>query len=606
MNPGNQMKIMIHQDLENKEFEAILEDARNELLKAITLNLDTIDPKLPTTIIQERINSIFSILSSSIVNLSDVSADIHDYRSRLRSLVVLHDSMQPNMFSKLAKTGLFNNTREQIKGMLNGVHHNIRETIDPFINNYLAAQRDLLASYIAMHNALELSERMQEMRHKYPDAQLEIIILKRHEVCSDLHKGYGFNPDTGLDALHFSHGQSEFELSTSKSVQNQQLQIMKKLGYIDRVEMIVSPVKRAYETALFATFSPEFVDKVTVDNYFAEEQMNTTLISSGRAYRLPSDVANDFVARGYRDVRHGKDFIIHGENKMSFLARRNEAVRRLLFSEIQKKSGVPMKIVVGHGGMNHGIMVYLKESIKNNNIPPSPKKLDFGGQYSLIIAKDKDGHILALDDVGKMNRYGFIEQKSREQIADTSIKEYIEYLEKSIQNATSMEQKAMFLFRRCMIEPDLNSLIQLINKAENLSLMLDMLPLFQCESTEDVERADCMLDILIEAHYKQVEKRIQEQKKSFTFWITSSISNYASGKFPETQIKILDQLRLIRAKKPEDILQALEDIMNQSEKECKEGKVTNLCRAKITLEQRKKDLNPMRPETDASESLSLI
>lgn len=605
MNPGNQMKIMIHQDLENQEYETILENARNELLKAITLNLDTIDPKLPTTIIQERINSIFSILSSPIANVSDVRAEIHDYRIRLRSLVVLYDSIQPNMFSKLAKTRLFSNPREQIKGMLNGAHHNIRETIDPFINNYLAAQRDLLASYIATHNALEQAERMREMSHKYPGAQLEMIILKRHEVCSDLHKGYGFNPDTGLDALHFPHGQSEFELSTSKSVQNQQLQIMKKLGHIDRVEMVVSPVKRAYETALFATFSLELVDNVTVDNYFAEEQMNTTLISSGRAYRLPSDVANDFVARGYRDVRHGKDFIIHGENKMSFLARRNEAVRRLLFSETRKQSGTQMKIIIGHGGMNHGIMVYLKESIKNNNIPPILKKLDFGGHYSLIVAKDKDGHILALDDVGKVNRYGFIEQKSREQIADTSIKEYIDYLDKSIENATSMEQKALFLFRRCMIEPNLNNLIHLINIAENLSLMLDMLPLFQCEATEDIERANCMLDILIEAQYKQVEKRIQEQKESFTFWITSGITNYASGKFPEAQIKILDQLRLLRAQKPEDILQVLEDIMNQSEKECKEGKVTNLCRAKVNLEQRRKEFNPTRPETDASGSLSL-
>lgn len=409
----------IQQDLKQKNYtddkvlHDALESAQIKLIEVLRSNLKTILGKRFETASQEKINGILSILEKSVKNLPALSDDnITEFRERLKSLVTLYDSMQPRMLSKIAKIGLFYNPREKIKAVLNRTGVNFRTTIDPHINHYLETQRDVIANYIAVYNAFEQINRITKIQKEYTNAQLELLVLKRHEVCSDLHKGLGFNPDTGLDALHFPNKQSVFALTAVKSVQNQQLLIMRKLGFIDRVEMIVSPVTRAYETALHATFSPAVVDCITVDNHFSEKQMNTTLISSGRAYRYASDVVNDFIKAGYTNVCAKENFFIEGENKTAFHQRLDKAYQRMLFieSNSEEQNKVTMKVIVGHGRMNNKLMAHLKKKIQNNNIPDTLRKLDFGAQYNLILVKDKEQDIIALDDGGKMDRYGMIEE----------------------------------------------------------------------------------------------------------------------------------------------------------------------------------------------------
>lgn len=588
MQPNDEVQDLIEQDLAQKnysgdiELQKALKTAHLGLVNALRSNLESHKPELSETVIQERIESILSLLEGPIKNLPTLTdKNVDEFRERLRALVELHHSMQPKMISKAAKIGLFSNPREQMKAMLNTVGINLRETIDPYIEDYLTAQRDVLANHVAVHNALEQADRINQLRSKYPDGQVEIIILKRHEVCSDLHKGLGFNPDTGLDALHFQKGQSAFELTTSKSVQNQQLLIMRKLGLIDRVEMTVSPVTRAYETALHATFSPDLVDSVTVDNHFAEAQMNTVMVSSGRAYRFASDVAKDFIQAGYKDVRAQEDFLIPGENKISFFQRRNEACKRMLFHH--ETEGVTMKIIVGHGGMNNGLIDRLKTTIKDNNIPNARRKLDFGGQYNLIIVRDENQRIITLDDGGKTNRYGLMDKTLLVPVGDLSVEQYLDDLDISIEKEKSEDRKAMLLFRRCMVEPKPKKLPGIIN--ENIELMLDKLPLFAYETLDEIERVELILHLLLETQYDQLEKRINKENTSLGSWISSAVTNYASGKYPDEQRKVLDKLRAVdNNEKPEVVILKLEAIVKEAEITCKEGKVTNLCRAKLNLE----------------------
>ena len=603
MHPNNEIQLLIEQDLEQKNYTTepleVLKNAHIELVKALRANLETqANPQLSETVMQERIEAILSILEEPIKELPALNNDNADeFRERLKALVKLHDLMQPKILSKTAKIGLSSNPREQIKAMLNTIGIDFRATIDPYINNYLIAQRDILANHIALHNVLEQADRIKQLRSKYPDAHLEIIILKRHEVCSDLHKGFGFNPDTGLDALHFQKGQSAFELTTSKSVQNQQLFLMRKFGLIDRVEMTVSPVTRAYETALHATFSPDLVDSVTVDNHFAEAQMNTVMVSSGRAYRFASDVAKDFVQAGYKNVSAQEDFLIPGEDKISFYKRRNEACRRILSHH--ETEGVTMKIIVGHGGMNNGLIDRLKHSIKDNNIPNARRTLDFGGQYNLIIVRDNNQRIIALDDGGKTNRYGLVDKSLLMPIGDLSVEQYLADLDLSIEKEESTDRKAMLLFQRCMVEPEPQNLPAIINK--NLDLMLDKLPLFTFATFEEIERVDLIFNLLLDAQYSGLEQRINEENTSYRTWISSGISNYVSGKYPDTQRKVLDKLRAIdKDEKPEVVLQQLHAIVKESETTCKEGKVTNLCRAKLALEQWRSQLTEPLYEADDS------
>ena len=113
----------------------------------------------------------------------------------------LQYSIQPSVFGKFAKTGYTYSPREHIKTMLN-LNQNIRSTIDPLIQLYLEAQCEFMANYVAYFNATQQIERINAMRSKFPNEKIEVLLLKRHEVCSNFNKGFGFNPDTGLDALH--------------------------------------------------------------------------------------------------------------------------------------------------------------------------------------------------------------------------------------------------------------------------------------------------------------------------------------------------------------------------------------------------------------------
>lgn len=560
--------------------ESALEKALYELKLALNSNLKTFsNPGLSEAEIQERMTSILSMLTSPTQDLPKLDfTNVSEFIKRLELLVELHNSLQPHLVNKIVKIGV----REKIKALLNIEHIDFRQTIEPYINFFLNAQRDFLAYYVALNNAQMQIQRIDAIKQQHPLAQIEIICLKRHEVCSDFHKGFGFNPDTGLDALHFIGLQSLFELTISKSIQNQQLQLLKIQDYIHQVDLTVSPVTRACETALHATFDPENVDSITIDNHFSEEQMNTTLIASGRASRLASDIIREFHRFGYKNVLAKENFLIEGETKVSFTKRRNEAYKRMLSSVTDNKGLVIMKVIVGHGAMNNSLLFYLKHNVKNNNIPHEHRRLNFGGQYNLILAKDEKQHIITVDDGGTINRYGVAEKTAMDVAFEHTLGDYVVKLNKAICVEKSDDNKATLLFILCMIisEADLS---ELVKKQEYLELMLDKLPLLECSCFEEIERIGITLDYLLKAQLESLGDRLIKEENSMCYRFFSDISNFTSGKYPDDQKIILEKLVMISNLEPAMALIQLKEIAEESEKRCKEGKVTNLCRAKLRL-----------------------
>ena len=137
--------------------------------------------------------------------------------------------------------------------------------------------------------------------------------------------------------------QSTFELSAAQSVQSKQLALMKEHGDLSYVQLIVSPVARAYETAIHATFTSDLPDSTIIDNHFAEKQMNTTFVSSGRASRHASSVAKDFIEKKFKKVVPMEDFIIPKETDSDFESRLAIAYKRIMNASSREEKSVEIE-----------------------------------------------------------------------------------------------------------------------------------------------------------------------------------------------------------------------------------------------------------------------
>lgn len=122
--------------------------------------------------------------------------------------------------------------------------------IDLLMKVYFSMQIDYLCQQMAFRFAFGLYVLMRESPNL-----LGFIILKRHEESNSVHKGFGFNSDTGLTAicmLKFAF-QTEFDLMKLKQMHTFEMCLLHK--YV-MLHTLVSPVRRAYQT-LFVTLDPD-------------------------------------------------------------------------------------------------------------------------------------------------------------------------------------------------------------------------------------------------------------------------------------------------------------------------------------------------------------
>lgn len=557
------------------EWQKELEASRESLESALRSNMNTLtSPALSSEEVEDRIKKIMAILSAPTAGLPAMIADnVDNLCKRLNELVDLYGQLQPTYISKL---GILSSPRETIKSYLNTV--GIRETIDPGINAYLHVQSRLLAEHIAYFRALKQSEWVSQTQKSNPEASVDILMLHRHEVCSSLNKGLGLKEDAGLDAFTLGASQSNFSLNLAQHFKTQALLYFQLLQPIEKVELKVSPVARAYQTALYASFGPRVIDEVTVDPHYAEVQYNTTVIASGRASRPCSEIAVDFEKEGY-SARSTEDFFILGENALSFMKRLNIAYNRIAGSKHSSKNSSNMRIVMGHGTMNMHLLKHLRYHTTSNNIPAEPPTLDFGGYCFLLITR-QDNRIIAVDYKGSFDRYG---QQAQEKKPLTSIKtlsssDYIQRLDKEyIPQAMPPELKACLLFHRCLIDTNEEAVKAIFKSTDFVDVMLDNISLLDFHQ---LQRSFLILKALAETQLQRLETRIEnESGYSFSSFF-ASVKNATTGKPPSPQFLILKQLiKIMGAITGSDQLSALDELVKNSETTCFEGKVTNLCRA---------------------------
>lgn len=558
------------------QWQKELKDNQEKLESVLRSNMNTLtNPALSSEEIEDRVKKIMALLAAPITAMPEMIADnVDDLCRRLNELVDLYGQLQPSYISKL---GLLSSLRETIKSHLNTV--GIRETIDPAINAYLYTQSRLLAEHIAYFRAVKQAEWVSKTKKSNPESSVEVLMLHRHEVCSSLNKGMGLKEDAGLDAITLGASQSNFDLKLTQHFKTTTLVYFKLFQSMENVEMKVSPVARAYQTGLYASFAPEVIDKVTVDPHYAEVQYDTTLIASGRASRLCSDIAADFAKEGYH-ASFTEDHFILGENGLSFMKRLNIAYGRIAG---RKTNSPDMHIVMGHGTMNMHLLKHFRYHIPSHNIPAEPPTLDFGGYCFLLITR-QDGRIVSVDYKGSFDRYG---QQAQEKKPLTSIKTlsdtaYIERLDKEyIPQAVAPELKASLLFHRCLIDSNEEAVKTVFKNADLVDVMLDNLSLLL--DFHQLDKSFFILKTLTETHLQRLEERIKnESGYSFTSFF-ASVKNATSGKPPSPQFLILKQLLMIleimKKEKEGDSLPALDELVKNSLTTCYEGKVTNLCRA---------------------------
>lgn len=406
--------------MKNNDTSILVEQYKKNYLK-LKVNLDEkfedlkkiIENNLKKSVeVSSSINRIVIILNQALEGLNFVDIENESYQEKtiqkkIHDLVVLE--RKKNNFLTLFHNKKEVIPKEKIKKFLAIKNTNMQKKIDMLIKQYLNAQADLLANYIAYHHVLRHSESVREICSYYPDATFEILVLKRHEVCTYNNKGFGLKLDAGLNVFDSgdSKAQTYFELTLAQKIQSKQIHFLKKINLINHVHAIVSPVTRAFQTALYATFTNNIVDKVTIDNHFSEKQSNFRIFASGRASNDFSFVASLFTEAGYQNVNVMQALKINGESEREFKNRVQQAYNSIVTSILDNKQGMTMTFVVGHGNINRAFIAKLNSEHKINGLEmDSYLEFAFGDQYQFMIVRDNLNKIVTVEFIGKYDHYG--------------------------------------------------------------------------------------------------------------------------------------------------------------------------------------------------------
>ncbi len=594
-NPGLNVQEVKSLCLENRNsYRTKVHTARLQLQAILEKNLQS----RPS---HEQANKIYSIhrLLTKIDLLNLDQENSQNLRKMLDDLSELTTLLVPSMRSKI----LGNNPRQEIKTLLekNQEGAKLRPDIDPKITAYIAAQRAAVAHEIAYRNALQQVDYLQRIQAKYPEDTLEPLILKRHEVSSNTHKGVGFNPDTGLDALHFPlTRQTLFDLESAQKVQTMQLLYMKTMGAIGHVDLMVSPVQRSYETALHATFELKAVDTVFISSVFAEKQHAIPLIGfSARASKKPSEVASLF-AQGLEckealpfenearsRLSFADDHLINYEYPWKFNDRVRKAYAYTTLPCLHKAdaAGASLRILTAHGGLNKALLRYIKKINSDiaGTIPEHLDHLDYGSQYQLVLVRDKHNAIKAIEYIGIYNRFGAVQiPTSRPVMLEDRLAKLLMHIDTQSMDGEALKaiELAQVLFKYCLLEPqDSKARLKILEK-NHANIMMDHLRYIHFK---DLERSQFLIETLLQCEFIHLNRKMNQQSSASTLTLLGIAAvHQLTGKDYSKQIAFLNQLK----KEGQFVdIATLKNLLEKAKETFTAGKVTHLIEAVLRLQE---------------------
>ncbi len=273
---------------------------------------------------------------------------------------------------------------------------------------------------IAWQNANRMIEDYAVLKAKHPDTDVDIdfYMLKRHEVSKNVHKGFGLRKDTGLTALDASMltDQTKHHLEVSQMVHSAFAEALKAAGLISYVKQSISPIRRAWQTAVKAVFTSNIPDETEINSDYGETKhgflprnlarSSETDKSSGPA-ALKAGVAGIFKKLTIDDNAFDD---IKSDEKSQWDRVRGAVYRFFGGAPSQHTEGNTFHVLVAHGGVV-GDMVkqFDKESREAevpSSIPPGKVKMDYGDFKMLLIARDKQGKMLEIAGGGSFTRSG--------------------------------------------------------------------------------------------------------------------------------------------------------------------------------------------------------
>ncbi len=324
--------------------------------------------------------------------------------------------------------------------------------------NRTMAEIRYITSLIAHKNASAQINQFAAAKLKNPDATIELFILKRHDESTEIFKRIGLRRDTPLTALHLTNAfsrklnfakQTKRDLHLSLMVHTAGVDALHSCGLIDeKVDINSSPVSRAAETTAHSTLSPGKIRKVTVEREYTETKHNwlqrefaqssdqseekpgkkqiEKTFSELRARAVPVDISPTAFEKNSSDpeeqdqrVERAAQKIVKGlpGQKPPEEKKRNEA-KHVPVDAIQEQNKYPAKLtfLVAHGNFIRDMLVKIKLLSNNSDnrfkcsIPPGDKmpggNLEYGGYYTLCVARDDKGVVQDIDYDAKHSRYG--------------------------------------------------------------------------------------------------------------------------------------------------------------------------------------------------------
>lgn len=453
------------------------------------------------------------------------------------------------------------------------------QLIDMLIE-YKKMQIQSIAGIIGFTYATHLNEKLNEVANKHPDGLLELIVLKRHEVCSNLTKGFGFFKDADLDATRedfFSHvpmvgvKQTIEDLYAAQQTQTWMLDWLKVFGRAVYVDLRVSPVSRAVSTALCATYNLSNVNQMTFDSNMVEQQWPVKQICSGQPSRKPSEWVQYMKDNhGFEAVHIGNDELVSGETRLDFDVRVTHAKETILAPNPRVLSDLRLNITVAHGDVNKAIMneIRLASNFKSD-IPMDMQKLDYGEQYILVGVRHQQTK--ALTDLSYLGIYSPHGHR-KVQVANY----FVQYF--ALQ---SDEERGDFI-------------------KKNKDSMLDHLPELSFRQTEQLPNMSALLGDLLREHLNEVvnrpdnstgknygldpSKTVLQRVHSAPMIAGKALVNNLTNKSPEPQQRLLEDLGNCRT------LEDMQALSARAREQISKGKVTKLIDAFIRIAEASQNL----------------
>lgn len=591
------------QDSLNKELQEMqlgLMGKLREIQRDLTKLVPRAYQPYVNSICMELAKNTHQLTETTILTVEDLRDEptVNAYRNILNGMAL---STSSNNIVLLINSLVQSNTTTNAWSLesTNTSHNDLIEKI----SLYRGMQIKYLSNIIGMSSALELSEKVTDAESLKARSNLaEIVVLKRHEECSNVTKGFGLSLDADLDATRTDFArdytfvgatQTLQDLYVAQQVQSARLRWMKNIWPEMCVEMTVSPVSRAVSTALYATFeSFDVINKLTIDNNFSEQQHAITAVCSGRASHRPTEYERLFTAQGARMVCVGNNDLIQGETPNAFKTRVETAANGLLALNPNVINTLRLQLVVGHGAMNKSILETMKSTCPRNNIPLNTK-LNFGEEYWLVVLRDSEGNVNRINFCGIYSRNG---QKRFENQPCDLFADYLKVVPEERESYMTSKKDALLDNLDRLVIKNVDELKQvnwLLKKL--LSVHLNHIQARQDNPLSkeraipsDSERAESTPDLPV------LQEMTGSSVFGFFYKMSSSlrcaVSNLLSGKYPQQQEIVLTALQKLVEEGAS--IKALTALRTDARKLISEGKVTKLMDAFIRLKEHEILLTP--------------